>query len=179
MNVILGDQYASIANSYNSDKAYSNYPVLNISFEAAQLYCNWLTENDKSKNYKYRLPTKEEWVYAAKGGIEQCLYSWGGPYLKGKKGQFLCNYKCNDEELQSTLTNNSQGSITMPIKSFTPNIYGLYNVCGNVAEMIEERGIAMGGSWNNTGYEVRVESQQAYKDANPIIGFRPVRVLKK
>lgn len=65
-----------------------------------------------------------------------------------------------------------------PSQSFYPNDWGLYNMSGNVAEMISEKGIAMGGSWHDTGYDVRTESAQSYTDASPLIGFRPVLVKK-
>ncbi len=51
-------------------------------------------------------------------------------------------------------------------------------MCGNVAEMIDSNGIAMGGSWNSTGYDVQVTSEFIYDAPNPFVGFRPVRVKK-
>lgn len=39
------------------------YPVTNISYNDAVAYCNWLSKNDSSANY--RLPTEKEWEQAA------------------------------------------------------------------------------------------------------------------
>jgi len=58
--------------------------------------------------------------------------------------------------------------------SYSANKFGLYNVCGNVAEMIVNEGIAVGGSWNSTGYDVRVMSVKKYFEPNPFVGFRPI-----
>jgi len=186
----LGQNYSPFDVHYSSHEAYSNYPVVNISFEAAKLYCKWLTDNDESKKYTYRLPTKMEWIYAAKGGLALNPYSWGTGFLRDKKNQPRCNYKSigdefihtdNDENYSVILEyspDHNSTEITTPIESYSRNDYGLYNMCGNVAEMIEKEGVAMGGSWNSTGYDVRVVSEYEYETPTPFVGFRPVRVLK-
>jgi len=69
---------------------------------------------------------------------------------------------------------NIVAQITTPVNSYKPNEFGLYNVCGNVAEMIMEEGIAVGGSWRCPGWDVRVVSSFSYKKAYIDIGFRPV-----
>ncbi|MFT6815460.1 MAG: hypothetical protein ACJAZ3_001370 [Sphingobacteriales bacterium] len=73
----------------------------------------------------------------------------------------------------------SDGSfdITAPAKSYLPNDFGLYNTNGNVAEMISEKGIALGGSWNSLGFDVRCESEMTYDLPTPEIGFRPIIVI--
>lgn len=68
--------------------------------------------------------------------------------------------------------------ITCPVKFYDKNAFGLYNVCGNVAEMIDVEGIAMGGGWEDTGYNVRVESEIKFEKSSKNIGFRPVMVKK-
>ena len=68
---------------------------------------------------------------------------------------------------------------TVAVDEYSANEFGLYNMCGNVAEMIKEEGKAVEGSWNDTGFDVRVESMQDYTGASPYVGFRPVMVVKK
>lgn len=68
---------------------------------------------------------------------------------------------------------------TTNVKSFYPNDYGLYNMCGNAAEMINESGIAMGGSWNDYGGDVHIKSEAVYETASSTIGFRPIIIAKE
>lgn len=52
-------------------------------------------------------------------------------------------------------------------------------MCGNAAEMINESGIAMGGSWNDYGGDVHIKSEAVYKTAASTIGFRPIIITKE
>lgn len=179
---------------YHSHKSYADYPVVNITYDGALLYCKWLTSKLEDKNLEYRLPTKREWIYAAKGGFEKTEYAWGGSYLRDKKGDPMCNFlKVGDERVHKgefgfiimylskleMINSNESGGVISPSSSFAPNGWGLFNVCGNVAEIIQEKGLAMGGSWNDTGYDVRIMSEKKYIEPSPMIGFRPVLVRKK
>ena len=64
-------------------------------------------------------------------------------------------------------------------KSHRPNNYGLYNMSGNVAEMVYERGIAYGGSYLDPGYDIRIDSEKPYDAPSPLIGFRVIAVRKR
>jgi len=70
----------TLAEDYFSDKRYDDFPVVNISREAAQLYCSWLekqlndlakAKNPKARTLKVRLPYDHEWIYAAKAGYAE------------------------------------------------------------------------------------------------------------
>ena len=67
---------------------------------------------------------------------------------------------------------------TVPVKTFYRNAYGLYNMCGNIAEMVDECGIAIGGSWYDSGYDIRIDSQKHYDGPSPMVGFRVIAVRK-
>jgi formylglycine-generating enzyme required for sulfatase activity len=184
---------------YHKHPAYNQYPVVNISKEAAERYCEWLEDRlketylkDADFEYEIRLPTKAEWQYAASGGLKMATYSWGGPYLKNKKGQRLCafnnlgaeNIYRNPEsnELEVRFENSfAKEVLALPVKtsSFAENGFGLYDVCGNVAEMVSDDDVALGGHWNAPGGDVRVKSEMPY-DGEPssYVGFRPVLVIK-
>jgi hypothetical protein len=45
---------------------------------------------------------------------------------------------------------------------------------GNVAELLQEPGIAAGGGWNSTGYDIRIESTMKFDGPSPTVGFRPM-----
>lgn len=49
---------------------------------------------------------------------------------------------------------------------------------GNVAEMVEEKGIALGGSYADPSYDVRIQSEQQYTAPSQKIGFRVIAVPK-
>lgn len=177
---------------YHNHPAYENYPVVNISHEAAILYCNWLSEKYNellgTKEFVFRLPKKEEFVRAGRGDSELFNYSWGSNSVRNKEGQIQCNFLRFGSE--SIHENEESGKyeiipvfetilhggydVLAPAKSYWPNQFGIYNLNGNAAEMIDEKGFALGGSWKNTGYDVRLESQSLYEQSNPMTGFRVV-----
>jgi formylglycine-generating enzyme required for sulfatase activity len=185
---------------YYQHPAFNNYPAVNISYEGADAYCKWLqlkiASNNPDFEIEVKLPDKIEWIYAAQGGRSQAMFPWGNYYLRNKKGEFMCNFrKVGDgaiyrnritgkpEVAESTVVStgglNDRAYYTAEVKSFYPNDYGLYNMCGNAAEMISEKGIAMGGSWNDYGGDVHIQAQTAYRNSTPTVGFRPVIVVKQ
>jgi formylglycine-generating enzyme required for sulfatase activity len=173
--------------------AYDTYPVVNISYEGALLYCKWLTEKAKQEypNLKvmYRLPSREEWIVAARGGSSANLYSCGLRLYKPTKKTFWgCNFynlgaesiHYNDTTGTYNVKRDGSASIedlallTAPVEMYQPNEYGIYNMSGNVSEMTDQKGIAVGGCWKSPGYDVRVTSIQTYTKACNSVGFRPV-----
>ncbi|KAA3638343.1 MAG: hypothetical protein DWQ02_05255 [Bacteroidetes bacterium] len=185
-----GDE--NLAKLYHTHPAYHTYPVVNVSHEAAMEYCKWL-EGMLAKTYEIdaskinvRLPVKEEWMYAAQGGHQYAPYPWGGYYIRNAKGCYLANFNRAIGEHSVTfnqesgeyevvnITSLSGRMYTAPAESYHPNDYGLYNMSGNAAEMIHEAGVAMGGSWNSTGYDIRISSSATYETPTPYVGFRPV-----
>jgi hypothetical protein len=56
--------------------------------------------------------------------------------------------------------------------SYFPNDIGLYDVVGNVAEMINENGKACGGSWDDEPKESTIHSVKTYSRPDATIGFR-------
>jgi formylglycine-generating enzyme len=159
---------------YHTHPAYKDYPVLNIRHDAAILFCEWLTNEYNSsskrkfKKVKFRLPTEKEWMMAAQGGNNQAVYPWQGNELKDKKGQYMCNFS-RSKDVSALKTS----SITSPVKSFLPNKYGMYNMSGNVAEMLTVNNIVKGGSWLDSPDFTIIANKQTY-DGSPknSVGFR-------
>jgi formylglycine-generating enzyme required for sulfatase activity len=165
---------------YHTHPAYFNYPVVNVSYEGAQLFCEWLTEiynnnpKRKFKKVKFKLPTEEEWMFAAHGGDTNTIYPWKENALRNNKGQYLFNYK---QELSDTMWIDGKyvenKDVTAPIKSYWKNNYGIYNMGGNVAEMIAEKGITKGGSWREDSEFMKIKNKKFnYGKAQSNVGFR-------
>ncbi len=192
-----------MSKNYHSNPGYDEYPVVNVSREGALLYCKWLTEkfNEKSGvQVPVRLPVIEEWMYAAMGGKENAVMPWGGAFFCNTKGYYLLNFAVDSFYREIALAARAQleqsvnvmkhyhlGNLapeertmfTTPAVSYWANGYGLYNICGNAAEMVSEEGrTTAGGSWETSGKYVLIQSQfDAYENVmqpSPGIGFRPV-----
>ena len=70
-------------------------------------------------------------------------------------------------------------TLSQKVGVYAPNAFGVYDMCGNVAEMIVDEGKAVGGSFDSSGYDVRVESMEEYQDVSPLVGFRPILIIKE
>jgi formylglycine-generating enzyme required for sulfatase activity len=130
--------------------------------------------NARNDGYLYRLPTEAEWEYAARAGSR-------APYM----------------ETMGWHQDNSGGQ-THPVGEKPPNIWGLYDIDGNVREWVKDRPsfyapaaatdppgdrdgarLVRGGAWDSAARDLRVSyrgfSSPAFKTAD--IGFRCVREL--
>jgi len=190
-------------NDYFWHDAYSEYPVVGITWKQARAFCKWRTlyKNgyNKSKDAKnvnsFRLPSEAEWEYAARGGLQGATFPWGGPYAKDDRGCFMANFKPLRGDYAA-----DQALYTVEAKSFEPNDYDLYNMAGNVSEWVmssydpnsyeynstinpsvddeeNERKVVRGGSWKDVAYFLQVSSRDyEYADsARSYIGFRTVQ----
>lgn len=101
---------------------------------------------------KFRLPTEAEWEYAAKAIVEnreyntirgRKKYAWNGKYTRNKsrryRGDQLANFKQGKGDYSGVPGwSNDGGDITMKVKSYKPNAFGLYDMSGNVAEWVAD-----------------------------------------
>lgn len=60
---VTNAEYAAFNPSFTYKSGQDNYPVVNISLQDAQAYCQWLTAQDNK--HIYRLPSEEEWILGA------------------------------------------------------------------------------------------------------------------
>jgi len=190
--------------------AYDEYPVVGVTWHQARAFVNWrsryrdsyLESEKRPYEQEFRLPTEAEWEYAARGGLENNPYPWGGPYIRNSRGCFLGNYK----PLRGNYV--ADGGF-QPVKttSYWPNNYGLYCMSGNVSEwtssaydpstyqfmhdmntdfqynaqdsdpIVLKRKVVRGGSWKDIGYYLMVATRDyEYQDsAKSFIGFRCVQ----
>ena len=96
-------------------------PVINVSWEDAQAYAAWLSDETGED---YRLPSESEWEYAARAG-STTRYSWGQDIGRNRANCDGCGSRWDDDE-------------TAPAGSFAPNAWGLHDMHGNVREWVED-----------------------------------------
>ncbi len=123
------------------------HPVVCVSQNDARAYTKWLS--DKTGKH-YRLPTENEWEYAARGGKASSRF-WGD------NPDAACEYaNVADQTAKAKLLGFAQKNIhhctdyyeyTAPFAEYKPNAYRLLNMQGNVWEWIAQEHIAKGGGW--------------------------------
>jgi formylglycine-generating enzyme required for sulfatase activity len=162
---------------YHSHPAYNNYPAVGMSYDGATAFCAWITDwynkqpNKKNVKWVFSLPSSREWEAAAAIDSDS-LYPWKGQHLRNHKGLYMANYK-ND----STSYIEDGALFQAETHSYYPNAKGLYNLAGNVAEMVMEKGNHKGGSWESDGNQIKIHAADPYdgiSKAHPCIGFRVV-----
>lgn len=139
------------------DSLYAKIPVTNIAIADAQAYAAWAGK---------RLPTLEEWVYAAKGGKKSMGYRYAGS---------------NKADKVAWHDGNSLVESPRAIGTKLPNELGIYDLGGNVHEFVVAVGnkfFARGGCFfsdkefcevKSNGWEVKG------RDSFPTYGFRCVK----
>lgn len=188
-----GNSSKPMAEHYHTHPAYRDYPVVNITHEAAQLYCAWLTDKlntlPKPLGVKVhvRLPLHAELIRAGVGDELGAWYPWKHEFMQNTKGDFLANFT---QILNSQITRGENGEWKIltntgaahassadyfaPSISYWPSEFDIYNLCGNAAEMINTPGVAVGGSWRDFGYDIRLQSTKKYEGSAIDVGFRVV-----
>ena len=107
------------------------------------------------------------------------LYPWFGSFYYRKnprnfKNCFLGNFKVDyvDRPCPANIVAYDGWSMMGRTATYFPNNMGLYDVVGNVAEMIAENGKACGGSWSDIPAESTIHSVKHFGHPDATIGFR-------
>jgi hypothetical protein len=168
-------------------------PAVNIKWNDARDFCQWLTQRERASgviatNRYYRLPTDEEWSLAVtldrepgetpkeKDGKVKDLYPWGTEWPPPRgSGNFDPRVGADDFPY------------TSPVGSFTPNLYGLYDMAGNAREWCEDlyapgskRHVVRGSAWFDAPQATLLSSRRAltpaqrHDDRYDYFGFRCV-----
>ena len=191
--------------------AFKEYPVVGVTWEQANAFCHWRTNlreqflaaNEIPSIHPYRLPTEAEWEWAARGGLQNNHYPWGGYYTMDDKGCYRANFK---PKRGNYISDSRYSARTVKVGTYNPNDYGLYDMAGNVAEwtgtafdqgsqhLVNElnpdfkynaqyddppalkRKVIRGGSWKDVAYfiQVWVRDHEYQDSARSYIGFRCV-----
>lgn len=193
-----------MVDAYFNHPSYDRYPVVGVTWDQANAFSYWRTalyrnvaaarKQPENGRLRYRLPTEQEFEYAARGGRTQTKYPWGGPYIKNTKGCLQANFKVG----RGNYTDDG-GLYTVDARAYLPNDYGLYNMAGNVAEwtisshnrsatsllqdfspnytnVAKGAKVVRGGSWKDMGFFLQnsVATYEYQDKARSYIGFRCV-----
>jgi serine/threonine-protein kinase len=120
----------------NAPAGQEQWPVRNVSFNDAQAFAEWRSKRDGAS---YRLPSEEEWEYAAKGATSY-RYPWGDQWLGGRA--------------------NVNTQAPRPVGSYPEGAsgFGALDMLGNVAEWTSSRAKLYP---NNTALEALDAGQRA------------------
>ncbi len=155
-----------LRSSYDDDRRFNddNQPVVGLNYYAAVAYCHWLTElnrvmpkthligrNVESRENIYRLPTEDEWEWAATGR---------------EKNNRVRKYPWGNEPPDETRANyNENVGYTTPVGSYpsgaTPE--GLMDMAGNIWEYCDDC-YENTSSWYHTQCVLRGGSWRISKD---------------
>jgi formylglycine-generating enzyme required for sulfatase activity len=94
------------------------HPVLHVAYDDALAYCQWAGK---------RLPTEAEFEFAARGGLDRNVFTWGQELQPDNR--WMANIWQGKFPVENTEADGYRA--TAPVGSFPPNGYGLYDMAGN------------------------------------------------
>lgn len=129
-------------------------------FESFTVECNFEVRG-------FRLPTSDEWEYAARGGLSGERFPWGDTVSHTNAAytgaSYLFSYDLVNGPHPDYWFFDDEPPYTAPVGDLPANGYGLYNMAGNVMEFtgpatpvtMTSQQVIRGGSWNDAGDKLR------------------------
>lgn len=144
---------SSHANGVSLDN--DQLPVVNVSWNDAALFCNWLSARDGLKEvYRtergrvigfdasangYRMPTEAEWAWVARyDGGDMRKFPWGNRLPVGKNSGNYADSSAASIVPAVLRTYSDRYAATAPVASFPSNSMGLFDLGGNVSEWVHD-----------------------------------------
>lgn len=122
-----------------------DYPVETVSWRDAQALIAALDQGRRN----YRLPTEEEWEYAARAGTDAARF-WGDDAAKACRYANVADRAEPRKWVDWPAHDCDDGfPATAPVGSFEPNAWGLYDMLGNVWEWCADSGVPGPGRAHN------------------------------
>jgi formylglycine-generating enzyme len=106
-----------------------DHPVTHVTAEDAEAYAAWAGK---------KLPTEAEWEFAARGGLDGAMFTWGNDFAPG--GVIMANTWRGEFPWHSLKTDGWDR--TTPVRSFPANGYRLFDMAGNVWEWTSDYFVA-------------------------------------
>lgn len=174
---ILASGKRSVADDPAKFGKGDRFPIYFVSWEEAMEFCQKLTETDRASgnlpaSWKYTLPTEAQWEYACRAGTTTATAF--GDLLSSHQANFDGDHpytNINDKDLEDRAPKGPDRGHAVPVGSFRPNGWRLYDMHGNLQEWcrdwynekrllggtdpeVTEKAdfrVLRGGSWLHTG----------------------------
>ncbi len=166
-------QWAAVMNAHVVAADEKALPQVNINWHEAQAFVDRLSSGQR---WRFRLPSETEWEYGCRAGTTTAYST----------GQLLSTAEANyngDGPLPGQASGENRRH-AMPVGSFAPNQWGLYDMHGNVWEWTNgaydaERKVIRGGSWRFNADSARCALRYHHRpqDSGDSLGLRIVRDL--
>jgi serine/threonine-protein kinase len=163
-------------NGNNPPSGRERWPVANVSPQDVEAFAAWLSKRD---GVVYRLPTEEEWEFAARNGPKNSLFPWGNSWEEGSAN-------INKRESPVDVGSFPQGATQQGVQdmignvwewtSSKPRFYDNSRVLSSVKNARVQRGGSFFEKINSDFYNATDRSW--FGDENfkfPTIGFRLAR----
>lgn len=152
---ITNKLYKIVANSSKDD----DYPATNIEMGEWKSFLENLNYNTQ---LTFSLPSKSQWLYAAKGGNKSQGYTYSGSNNPGDVAWYEGN----------------SGGKSHPVKQLTPNELGIYDMSGNISELTSSfsrssSGVnyyySLGGGYSSESSRMILEDTDAMRGGSRLI----------